>query len=81
MSLKAKSKPSSTHPKSQSRSPAHRPARRRRQAELDSSLPATILALEDEESDDAAGIEPIEDADALNAETIVPRKLSSRPPT
>ena len=46
------------------------------QAELDSlASQQQSLALEDEESDDAAAIEPIEDADALNAETIVPSEI------
>ena len=40
------------------------------QAELDAlAAQQHSLALEDEETDDAAAIEPVEDADALNAET------------
>jgi len=43
------------------------------QAELDAlDSQQQSLALEDEESDDDAAIQPVEDADALNAETIVP---------
>ncbi len=49
------------------------------QAELDAlAAQQHSLALEDEESDDAAA-EPIEDADALNAETIDPTEVVEPP--
>jgi segregation and condensation protein B len=50
------------------------------QAELDAlAAQQHSLALEDEESDDAA-IEPVEDADALNAETTDPAETESPTP-
>jgi len=46
------------------------------QAELDAlAAQQHSLALEDEQADNDADIEPVEDADALNAETIVPTEI------
>ena len=47
------------------------------QAELDAlAAQQHSLALEDEESDADGEVEPVEDADALNAETIVPAEIA-----